>query len=481
MMKTLTCLSAQTANLGNQWRRWFMVLPVLFAMLVGQSALAISDEARQQGIPTLAPMLEQVTPAVVSIQVTKSMPTASGRFFGGEEVPEQLRRFFENQPNAPRSRQAPYATGAGSGVIIDAADGLVVTNHHVVNGANAIRVQLNDGRSLDAELLGSDASTDVALLQIPAEDLNDIAFADIDSVAVGDYVVAIGNPFGIGQTVTSGIVSALGRTGLNRENYEDFIQTDAAINMGNSGGALVDMEGRLIGINTAIISGSGGSNGIGFAVPVDMVSSVIGHLERDGEVRRGLLGVTITDLTPAVAEALEVDLEQGALVTSVMAGSAAESAGIQLSDVIVSLDDEAVSGSRDLRNLVGLKRRGEEVQIRLYRNGEAMTLEAIIGGPSGGVVSSDGTPAIDSSFRGAQLRSLAANEVDYADAGVLVADVASRSRAAAAGLQAGDIVIEVNRRAVADLAEFNDAVADSDRLAAVTVLRDGQRLLLFIP
>lgn len=251
--------------------------------------------------------------------------------------------------------------------------------------------------------------------------------------------------------------------------------------MGNSGGALVDLEGNLIGINTAIISGSGGSNGVGFAVPVDMVSSVIGHLERDGEVRRGLLGVTITDLSPEVAEALEVDLEQGALVTSVMADSAAERAGIQLSDVIVGLDGETVSGSRDLRNLVGLKRRGEEVQVRLYRNGEAMTLDAVIGGPAGGVVSADGGPAMDGSFRGAQLRSLAANEVDYADAGVVVTDVAGRSRAAAAGLQSGDVIIEVNRRAIDDLAGFNAAVADTDRLTAVTVMREGQRLLLFIP
>ncbi len=479
-MNAVLRLQAKTARTPRRWQRWWVV-PALLALLVGQSVHAISDEARQQGIPTLAPMLEKVTPAVVSIRVTKSMPTASGQFFGGEEIPEQLRRYFENLPNGSRSRRPPVATGAGSGVIVDAADGLVVTNHHVINGANAISVQLNDGRTLDAELLGSDPGTDVALLQIPAQDLSEISFARINTVAIGDYVVAIGNPFGIGQTVTSGIVSALGRTGLNRENYEDFIQTDAAINRGNSGGALVDMEGNLIGINTAIISGSGGSNGIGFAVPVDMVSTVIGHLERDGEVRRGLLGVTITDLTPDVAEALEVDLEQGALVTSVMADSAAERAGIQLSDVIVSLDGETVGGSRDLRNLVGLKRRGEEVQIRLYRNGEAMDLNAVIGGPAGGVVSSDGGPALDASFRGAQLRSLAANELDYADAGVLVTDVESRSRAAAAGLQAGDVVIEVNRRAVADLAAFNGAVADTDRLTVVTVLRDGQRLLLFIP
>lgn len=454
-------------------------LLVMLALLLSSQTLAISEAAKQQGLPTLAPMLEKVQPAVVSIRVAKSMPTSQRFFFDGEQVPEQLRRYFENLPEGSR---APQATGAGSGVIIDADAGLVVTNHHVVDGANTITVQLNDGRSVDAELLGSDANTDVALLRIAADDLADIPFAQIDSVDVGDYVVAIGNPFGIGQTVTSGIVSALGRTGLNRNNYEDFIQTDAAINMGNSGGALVDLEGNLIGINTAIISGNGGSNGIGFAVPVDMVSAVIEHLERDGEVRRGLLGVTITDVTPEVAAALDVDMVEGALVTSVMADSAAEEAGIEVSDVIVQINDEAIRSGRELRNAVGLMRRGEEASLRLYRNGEAMELAAIIGGPSGGTVTgSDGRPALSSSFRGAQLRSLQSDEASFVDEGVLVVEVEGRSPAAAAGLQAGDVITAVNRRSVADLGEFNAAVEGSERLAAVTVLREGRSLLLFIP
>ena len=456
---------------------------VLFAVtvLATSQVLAISDEARLQGLPSLAPMLEEVTPAVVSIRVAKTMPTSSRYFYNGEELPEQLRRFFDRVPQSGENNSRPYATGAGSGVIIDAGRGLIVTNHHVVDGAATISVQLQDGRTEEAELLGSDANTDVALLRIDATGLTDIEFADTDTVAVGDYVVAIGNPFGIGQTVTSGIVSALGRTGLNRDHYEDFIQTDAAINMGNSGGALVDLEGRLIGINTAIISGSGGSNGIGFAVPADMVSSVVEHLERDGEVRRGLLGVTITDLTPQVAEALETDLKEGALVTSVMPDSAAEAAGVEVSDVIVAMDGEAITSSRDLRNKVGLMSRGEEVRLRLYRNGRAMELDAVIGGPSGTVVGAADSGAQDTGFRGAELRSLAADESEFSDEGVLVVNVQPGSPVAAAGMQAGDVIVEVNRRAVANLEQFNAALGDSERLTAITVLREDRRLLLFVP
>ncbi len=252
--------------------------------------------------------------------------------------------------------------------------------------------------------------------------------------------------------------------------------------MGNSGGALVDLEGNLIGINTAIISGSGGSNGIGFAVPVDMVSAVVDHLERDGEVQRGLLGVTITDVGPEVAAALEVDVSEGALVTSVMPDSAAEQAGLQVSDIVVELNGEAIASSRDLRNSVGLMRRGEEATLRLYRNGEPMTLTATIGGPSGQVAVSDGgRPTLSSEFRGARLRPLQAQEADFSDEGVLVVEVSPRSPAAAAGIQAGDVITAVNRRSIADLGEFNAAVEGSERLTALTVMREGRQLLLFVP
>lgn len=468
-------------------------LPVAAAFLTlawTLPALAISKEALLKGIPSLAPMLEQVTPAVVSIRVTKTVSDSPNQLLNGQQLPEELRRYFENFPglngdidgegNRGTGRR-PYAMGAGSGIIIDADKGYVITNHHVVNDASDILVQLSDDRSLTAKLLGSDAGTDVALLQIEAIDLVDIEFADVSTVQVGDYVVAIGNPFGIGQTVTSGIVSALGRAGLNNDNYEDFIQTDAAINVGNSGGALVDMEGRLIGMNTAIISGNGGSNGIGFAVPGDMLSAVVAHLEQDGEVRRGKLGVTIADVTPDVIAALDIGVNAGAVVTSIVPGSAAERAGVQISDVIVEIDGKPVTGSRELRNSVGLKRQDQEVAIALYRDGKRMALNARIGGPDGQAAVGEQRPAgTDAEFRGAILQGITP-DTGVVAAGVRVATIAPQSPAFIAGLREGDVIVEVNRRPIASIAEFNDALAAAGRFTALTVNRDGQRLLLFVP
>jgi len=464
--------------------RQFSLICLLAGALLAaaNTSLAVSAEALARGIPSLAPMLEQVTPAVVNIRVSKAIPTSSRYFSQGEALPEELRRFFPDFPDGLNQQQRgrqPYAVGAGSGVIVDAGQGLIITNHHVVEGATSINVQLHDGRTMEAELIGSDGSTDVALIQISAEDLTDIEMADIDTVQVGDYVVAIGNPFGIGQTVTSGIVSALGRTGLNNNNYEDFIQTDAAINVGNSGGALVDMEGRLIGINAAIISGNGGNNGIGFAVPVDMMKAVMTHLVRDGEVRRGVLGVTIASLTPDAREALGVDLEQGALVTSVLENSAAESAGIQVSDIITEFNGEPVTGSRELRNMVGLLGRDVAADITLLRGDENLTVTAIIGDGEGVAVAGGGG-ASTGQFRGAQLRNSQDVEGDL-EPGVYVEFVNPQGRAYGAGLRDGDLIVEVNRRAVSSVNEFNEIVQDGGRFAALTVLRDDRRVLLLVP
>ena len=438
-----------------------IIATALVVILVAQ-AQAISTAALGQGIPSLAPMLEQVTPAVVSIRVSKAMP-ASGS--GGEQLGRA------------------YATGAGSGVIVDAAQGLIITNHHVVAGASRITVRLLDERTLEATLLGSDPGTDVALLQVEAKDLVEIAFADVSTVAVGDYVVAIGNPFGIGQTVTSGIVSALGRSGINSDNYEDFIQTDAAINLGNSGGALVDMEGNLIGINTAIISGSGGSNGIGFAVPTDMVASVMDHLKRDGEVRRGLLGVAIADATPEIVAALEVNVDHGAVVTSVMPDSAAEKAGVQLSDVIVEIDGKQVRGSRELRNMVGLMRQNQLVELVLYRNGIRESVQARIGGSTGQAIPGNSAVSISNEFRGAKLERFKGN--NYINHGIEVVSLSQFGAAWAAGLREGDVIVEVNRRSIADMEAFNSATsvsaADSrGGISALTVIREGRKILMFL-
>jgi len=462
------------------------LLTIVALMLLAAQVQAISTAALQQGIPSLAPMLEQVTPAVVSISVSKAMPTAGRYFFNGKELPEGARRFFGEVPDSTNEvPQRSYATGAGSGVIVDAAEGLIITNHHVVADASQITVRLSDDRSLRAKLLGSDPGTDVALLQVEAEDLVEIDFADVSTVAVGDYVVAIGNPFGIGQTVTSGIVSALGRAGINNNNYEDFIQTDAAINQGNSGGALVDMEGSLIGINTAIISGSGGSNGIGFAVPTDMVATVMEHLRRDGEVRRGLLGVTIADATPDIVAALDVQVDYGAVVTSVIPDSAADKAGVLVSDVIVEIDGEEVHGSRQLRNRVGLMLQEQEVELALYRNGKRETLLARIGGSSGQALVAVSPDAVNKEFRGAMLETIR-SDYPVIKQGVEVVSLSQSGGSWAAGLREGDVIVEVNRKQIADLEAFNSATSanaegSTGSTTALTIIREGRKMLLFLP
>ncbi len=470
-------------TIGNSMNLSRILGLVVFCLAAAQ-AQAISTVALEQGIPSLAPMLQRVTPAVVSIQVSKSAPTSGRYFFNGEGLPEGVRRYFEQLPS-PDSGRRPYSTGAGSGVIVDAEEGLIITNHHVVEGASSITVRLSDDRTIAATLLGSDPGTDVALLRVVADNLLEIGFADIASVQVGDYVVAIGNPFGIGQTVTSGIVSALGRAGINNDNYEDFIQTDAAINLGNSGGALVDMEGNLIGINTAIISGNGGSNGIGFAVPTDMVSSVMEHLKRDGEVRRGLLGVTIADATPDIVAALDVDVEYGAVVISILPDSAAQRAGVEISDVIVEIDGKPIRGSRQLRNMVGLMLQEQEVDLVLYRNGEREQLTARIAGSSAELATTDSAPAAVREYRGARLQTYKMNNT-YENKGVEIVSLSQFGEAFAAGLREGDVIIEVNRRPVSDLAAFNAATqleseGGDRRFSALTVLREGRRMLLFLP
>jgi Do/DeqQ family serine protease len=439
-------------------------------------ALAVSEEASSNGVPSLAPMLEEVTPAVVIVSTSQATRAPDALRFLGED---DLRRFFNDQQGQANSRPV---RGTGSGVIVDAEKGYIVTNHHVIADADEIMVTLQDGREFTAKLLGSDASTDVALLEIEGDQLQELAFADIDDLRVGDYVVAVGNPFGLGQTVTQGIVSALGRSGLNNDNYEDFIQTDAAINMGNSGGALVDLEGRLVGINTAIISGTGTNAGIAFAVPVDMIASVVTHLERDGEVRRGQLGVQIQDLTSAMETALQTGAGKGALVTSVVPGSAAEAAGIEASDVIVEIDGRKIESGRELRNVVGLMSQNQEVELLVFRDGESKRVKAVVSGgqPSVAVNAPDeGRQLADPAYQGAQLRSLD-QSAGAGKGGVEVVNVAQGSPAWQAGLRPGDVIFEVNRSEVATLQEFNQRVDDDAPVTALGVLRENRRMLVIM-
>jgi len=447
---------------------------ILAAIVVsGVGSAAIMHHAAQaevppvydNSMPSLAPMLEDVTPAVVNISVTRvqQMPDVFGFRGNGQQPP--VRR----------------ARGAGSGVVVDSEEGYIVTNHHVVVGAETINVGLLDGRVLEAELIGSDEQTDIALLQVSADRLTDIELADVKRMRIGDYVVAIGNPFGIGQTVTSGIISALGRAGINNDNYEDFIQTDAAINVGNSGGALVDLQGRLVGINTAIISGSGTSSGVGFAVPVDMVAAVMEHLERDGRVRRGQLGVIIRDHTPLVEETLQLGASQGALITQVMPDSVADQVGLQVSDLVVAINGEPISSSRELRNAVGLAGVDQVLELGLLRDGEQVTVSAMIVASDGdaslaaNAEDSNARRADETRFLGAQLQNVAG-----AGQGVEVVGVAQRSPAWAAGLRPGDVIEEVNRQPAQSLREFNRLLSEEARVVALGVVRDGQKLLLIV-
>jgi Do/DeqQ family serine protease len=433
-------------------------LALLTALVAGNVGVAQTNPARE--LPTLAPMIEAISPAVVNIEV-------SAKVGGGPptQQDELLRRFFDFEGPPGREREVE---GAGSGVIVDAAKGYILTNHHVIANADKITVTLLENRSLAARVVGSDEASDLAVLQVDATNLKSIPFGDSSTLRVGDYVVAIGNPFGFSNSVTSGIVSALGRSGLNSDAFEDFIQTDASINPGNSGGALVNLNGELVGINSAIISRTGGNVGIGFSIPVNMVRAVMDQLVATGTVRRGLLGVNINDLTPDVAATFGLPGNSGALVIRVAEASAAERAGIQINDVIVSINGKQLRDSGSLRNFIGLLPPGENVAVGLIRDGREQTVTAVLGEiPTTAAVTA--APAeqekdeLDTVFEGAEL-------VDNAGpngvAGLLVARVDPGSPAADRGLRPGDVITKVNRVRVRTLAE------------AVPVMQDARAIIL---
>jgi Do/DeqQ family serine protease len=446
-----------------------LALVLLLAPLIPSPARAGLPPTDGSGhaLPTLAPMLERLTPAVVNI-ATRS--TVTERQSPLQQDP-MFRWFFE-VPRAPRQRETQ---SLGSGVVVDAKRGYILTNHHVVDNADQIEVTLTDGRTLQADLVGSDAETDVAVIKVPAENLTEAPMADSDNVRVGDFVVAIGNPFGLGQTVTSGIVSALGRSGLGIEGYEDFIQTDASINPGNSGGALVDLGGHLVGINTAIVSPQGGNVGIGFAIPVNMAKDVMTQLIAYGEVRRGQLGVVIQDVTPAMARALDLNVTEGAIVPQVMEGSAAEKAGIRKGDVIVAVDGKPVKGASDLRNHVGLLRAGEKVRLDLIRDGKRRTVTATIGERQ---VTQLAGKDVSPRLAGAVFGDLPGKGGQQA--GVAVSGVDRGSPAWSAGLRPGDVIVQVNRHDVAGVGDLKSMAGHLGDTLLLNVERDGQAFFILI-
>ncbi|NNF79892.1 MAG: DegQ family serine endoprotease [Rhizobiales bacterium] len=443
-----------------------LALFIAISMIAGSVALGESkvnmglyDEKR--GVLSVSSVIKSAAPAVVNISVAQRIPGADNPLFRDP--------FFRRYFGVPDQVPDRESMSAGSGVIVDADKGYVLTNHHVIDNANRILVKLKDGRQFKAKLIGSDAATDIGLIQIDAKRLAELPFGDSDQLQVGDFVVAIGNPFGLGQTVTSGIVSALGRSGIAREKFEDFIQTDAPINPGNSGGALVNTKGELIGINTAIIAPGGGNVGIGFAVPTKMARAVMDQLIRHGEVRRGRIGISIQSVTPDIAQALGLPTPRGAVVSKVEKNSPAEAAGLLPGDTIIKVDGQGIDDSNDLRNLVGLRERGDRIAITIVRKGTERQLSVTVGeARSAALQAGDGLPQLS----GARIGSIPADHPRHGEVdGVMVRDLATGSPAWRLGLRQGDIILSVNQRAVQTISDFERAAKEADGVLALNILR----------
>lgn len=415
--------------------------------------LAISASSTTQSTHSLAPMLKEAMPSVVHITVV--------RF---DKAPRK-----DGAPNHSMELDAHRVATLGSGVIVNAEKGYILTNMHVVEDAEEVLITLSDGRHTQAKLIGGDPESDVAVIQIPEKNLKALPFADSDQLAVGDFVVAIGNPFGLSQTVTSGIISALGRTDLGLEGYEDFIQTDAPINVGNSGGALVNMQGQLIGINTAILSKDGGSLGIGFAIPINMARNIANQLVQYGQVRRGLLGIVAQNLTPEFKTSFKTTASQGAIITQVMAESPAATAGLKPGDIVLNLNDRPITSASQLRNNLGLIPIGQKAKLQIERLGKTQVVTLTMVDPRKHV------SAIAQIYP--QLDGLELGPVDTTIAthgqvkGLQVLSVAYGSPAWRTGIRKRDIIVEANHQAVDSLASFKKAASSSKTQLLLRVLR----------
>ncbi|AVF35802.1 serine endoprotease DegP [Rahnella sikkimica] len=476
MKKSTLFLSALALSIG-------MALAPVSSALAAETASSSTTQ-----LPSLAPMLEKVMPSVVSVNVEGSASVKTPRmgqqfqqFFGQNSPLCQDGSPFQGSPvcqgggqdGQPAPEQKEDFRALGSGVIIDADKGYVVTNNHVVDNATKISVQLNDGRKFDAKVIGKDPRSDIAVIQLQnAKNLTAIKMADSEQLRVGDYTVAIGNPYGLGETVTSGIVSALGRSGLNIENYENFIQTDAAINRGNSGGALVNLNGELIGLNTAILAPDGGNIGIGFAIPSNMVKNLSKQMIEYGEVKRGELGIMGTELNSELAKAMKVDAQRGAFISQVMPKSAAEKAGIKAGDVILSMNGKPISSFASFRADIGTMPIGTKVTLGLLRDGKPVNVDVTI-------EQSTQTPKVESGniytgIEGADLsNNTAANQK-----GVKVDDVKPGSKAARIGLKKGDVILGVNQQKIANLGELRKVLDTKPSVLALDIQRGDSSIYL---
>jgi len=454
MKKQTLLLSALALSVGLSLSAPIPTLAAMPSQIPGQGAL-----------PSLAPVLEKVLPAVVSVQV-------EGTAVQGQKVPDELKKYFGEE--LPDQQAQPFE-GLGSGVIIDAAKGYVLTNNHVINQAQKISVQLNDGREFEAKLIGGDDQSDIALLQLQnPTNLTQIAIADSDKLRVGDFVIAVGNPFGLGQTATSGIVSALGRSGLNLEGLENFIQTDASINRGNSGGALLNLNGELIGINTAILAPSGGSVGIGFAIPGNMAQTLAQQLIQFGEIKRGLLGIKGTEMSADIAKAFNLNVQRGAFVSEVLANSGSAKAGIKSGDVIVSLNDKPLNSFAELRSRIATTEPGTKVKLGLLREGKPLDVEVTLDKSTSSSASAE---LISPALQGA---SLSDGQLKDGTKGISIENVEKSSAAAQAGLHKDDVITGINRTRVQSIAELRKVLESKPGVIALQIIRGNETLYLLL-
>lgn len=473
MKKTTLAMSALALSLG-------LALTPVSSAFAAETASSVTS----QQMPSLAPMLEKVMPSVVSINVegsttvnTPRMPRNFQQFFGDNSPFCQEGSPFQSSPlcqqgGADGGQQQKFMA-LGSGVIINAEKGYVVTNNHVVDKATSIKVQLSDGRKFDAKVVGKDPRSDIALIQLKdPKNLTAIKLADSDNLRVGDYTVAIGNPYGLGETVTSGIVSALGRSGLNVENYENFIQTDAAINRGNSGGALVNLNGELIGINTAILAPDGGNIGIGFAIPSNMVNNLTEQMVKYGQVKRGELGIMGTELNSDLAKAMKVDAQRGAFVSQVMPNSSAAKAGVKAGDVIVSINGKPISSFAALRAQVGSMPVGSKVSLGLLREGKQVSVNLELQQSSQNQVDSS---SVFNGIEGAELSNRTGK-----DKGVIVNSVKANTPAARIGLKKGDVIVGANQQPVNNIAELRKILDSKPSVLALNIQRGDSSIYLLM-